>query len=1458
MTRLIIVDQSLKDFLGHYAEYTLSVAAEAAKSVPVIVLANRKQTIATPVGIEIVPSFRFSLAQPQRTRPPPGYDAAVSFPGWSFLAELRRGLERVNATAADHLFIHSISFAEIEDLLTLALTADRRRLPVLHIVFRRDLDEINGNARRRFAAYVRAFAHLGLWPDRARFYSDTEALGRQYAEAAQTPFETLPIPFNQEALETALGQRADRAADRPLVLGYLGDARLEKGYHLLPNLAHRLLQSHLLAGKARLRIQSNYNLPNGEPGIAEARDALEHYGSDLVELLCEPDDQGEYYRRLAEIDVVLLPYLAGPYRRRSSGIFAQAVAAGKVVVLPSETQMAAEARHADGAGCVFYDRPEELHAAVLRALDRYDSLARAAAGARTEWCARNSVRALVDKLLRSDPGFQPETLARYRKPLVLHVIDGEAVGQRTGVAAVQEAQRRFLEMAGCRVAAVQLVDACPSEADLTAWIGRAYEYWLSTGAGFCWLAYYLRPPKAAPAAAAKLQNAELYSVPETLEGVVASRAVDLVWTNGAMTAPFLDLLGLPGRVPIVCQAAAIPGTRYAPERGERVGDGELDGELAALDRMDLVVTAGVADRRLISGTLGAERVVAAIPPVVAEPLALEDMAGARNLAELVASARGDLAPSEALAAASGIDLLFVSSGHSSGAASLDWFLDQVYGPQLASRGVTLLLAGSLSATAWGAERQRRFPATMFLAGRVTTLRPLYAAAKIVILPIIKDAALNIKTLEALSYGKPIVATSLALRGISTIGEPPLTFDDPAAFAARILELLGEVALRREEALHNWQAAAGLRDVAGYYRSLSQGLERLLGHALQIADAPARDFEFVEWGDEDTRLLNRFARAVVERSASVAELVEPTADRLAHPGMAERLSRILTSLAARRDAAILRAQPQILSSLPEAGGESAADCIRSLYLHAFLPAGLRRGNPWLLAGCQHLGDVFQACGVGSGGDDRQRVPAPGIDVAVLLPERKGHPQRAVREAFTAFYDDCFRRYLLPVGATLTVIGEAGFPARYPGVFQTGPVADPSPILAAARIVCAPWSEAAVLDPAVFKTMLRALAAGKPLAASRASLWFLEAADRDRLAFATADECGRILLDLLSDPDARLAAAARTAGLAQRMLAGRPEWDGQQEEAPQAARLAASDIRFAEWSEWTAWCGRIIRKIAHAIPITPDELANLEIELADPLVLPVWREMIEAVFVRADAPLRRFPTGPLASHPKSPLPDIRNEEDFLFECRSWFPPKQAASCGPDSRFAATGAPNGSAADHAEAAPAPAFEDRLYAQPFAIDLARPIPGFGWYPLENSQTGVRFRWTGPDPKFTLDLPLSARHAYRIEMTMAPVRPRVFDGFAVTLNDATVSFDCRRDGNTIRLAFEIPRSAMPGTSGLCRIVFRHDTVVSPAEDGNSSDARRLGFAVRSISLAPLCEAAAETGEPERRAGAASDRQSNA
>lgn len=52
-----------------------------------------------------------------------------------------------------------------------------------------------------------------------------------------------------------------------------------------------------------------------------------------------------------------------------------------------------------------------------------------------------------------------------------------------------------------------------------------------------------------------------------------------------------------------------------------------------------------------------------------------------------------------------------------------------------------------------------------IGGRVEDLKPYYAAADVVILPIFRGAGMCTKTVEALFYKKPIIGTRLALRGL---------------------------------------------------------------------------------------------------------------------------------------------------------------------------------------------------------------------------------------------------------------------------------------------------------------------------------------------------------------------------------------------------------------------------------------------------------------------------------------------------------------------------------------------------------------------------------------------------------------------------------------------------------------------------------------------------------------------
>lgn len=133
----------------------------------------------------------------------------------------------------------------------------------------------------------------------------------------------------------------------------------------------------------------------------------------------------------------------------------------------------------------------------------------------------------------------------------------------------------------------------------------------------------------------------------------------------------------------------------------------------------------------------------------------------------------------------GDDIVIVSSNNSANVESLIWFLREV-APKV--EGIEIKIAGNVDKGARdrdGAlyERYKRW----FL-GRVDDPGAIYARARLALLPTIDGHGLSIKTVEAMASGLPLVATSLALRGMGDAA-PTLAgvviADLPEAFAAAL-------------------------------------------------------------------------------------------------------------------------------------------------------------------------------------------------------------------------------------------------------------------------------------------------------------------------------------------------------------------------------------------------------------------------------------------------------------------------------------------------------------------------------------------------------------------------------------------------------------------------------------------------------------------------------------------------
>jgi len=421
--KLAIVDHALVDLNGHHYEYDGALAAAGrARGWAVTVLSNRAYRGPTD-AYEILPWFGqgyYDLTSGGRVRRL-AYRALSALPAWlarplqdgvrllwnlrhrrrkalddSFGRDFLAACARLELGPDDHALIHTIGVDEL-DALAGILTRTDRPWPWIHVQLVRRIEEFGaGRPLQRRPAAVLARLLSGPAAGRIRLYSDTAELAEAYGVLTGRPVGVLPIAFRHDLIEAALAAAPARDPAAPITIGYLGNARLEKGFQHLPDLIEQLTGRFGWAGKVRFHIQSPFNIPDGEPGIGIARGRLGDFPADLVRLEDQVLTTERYYRMLAGIDVLVLPYDGVRYDIRSSGILVQARVAGKPIVAPEGSWIARQAPAPAGEA---FRGPGDLAAALDRLLRRYEAARTAAAADALVWRAEQSPARYLDRLL---------------------------------------------------------------------------------------------------------------------------------------------------------------------------------------------------------------------------------------------------------------------------------------------------------------------------------------------------------------------------------------------------------------------------------------------------------------------------------------------------------------------------------------------------------------------------------------------------------------------------------------------------------------------------------------------------------------------------------------------------------------------------------------------------------------------------------------------------------------------------------------------------------------------------------------------------------------------------------------------------------------------------------------------------------------------------------------------------
>jgi glycosyltransferase involved in cell wall biosynthesis len=371
---VVIVDPCIREMFGHYVTYASACRdALATLGLRTSCWAHRAVTPSVTLALDARPTFAHDCWHEFNRIPKLRFLVDPPLAARAFLRDARAAARTLSTEPV--LFAPTVDHRQLLAWARWLRSARGPRRAVL--MLRYSFANPSGEGWVRAATWVRlALRILNDAPDdRVRLISDSARLAEEYVALGARHVDVVPIPH------TTVVRGRRRTPGTPARLVMLGDARTEKGFAVLGDAISRL-RAQGRATEAEFVIQANIQ----EPAYSELKRVRERMrtlpGVTLVERALSST---EYDSLLASSDLVLLPYDRGVYRARTSGPFAEALAAGIPVVCSSDTWMSDQlATYGGGEQCRSGD-PSSLADAIERAVQRLPALTAQARGARDAW-----------------------------------------------------------------------------------------------------------------------------------------------------------------------------------------------------------------------------------------------------------------------------------------------------------------------------------------------------------------------------------------------------------------------------------------------------------------------------------------------------------------------------------------------------------------------------------------------------------------------------------------------------------------------------------------------------------------------------------------------------------------------------------------------------------------------------------------------------------------------------------------------------------------------------------------------------------------------------------------------------------------------------------------------------------------------------------------------------------------
>jgi hypothetical protein len=218
-------------------------------------------------------------------------------------------------------FIHSLSENEfLETLMYLYNNNNNNNNNKFYLVYRRDPIFLK-----------KYFLILNKVIDNDRIYllTDSFKIKKYLEKEIKKKICLINIPVN---INYKKKKRSTNKKKKKFIISYLGDARLEKGFFSIPSYIKKLN----LNKRYQFIVQANsngYNLDLYNETVSILKKIKN------VKLLERQLDENQYLKVLFESDIIFLPYKSEFYEYRTSSIFYEGIYAEKIVIVTPDTWM---------------------------------------------------------------------------------------------------------------------------------------------------------------------------------------------------------------------------------------------------------------------------------------------------------------------------------------------------------------------------------------------------------------------------------------------------------------------------------------------------------------------------------------------------------------------------------------------------------------------------------------------------------------------------------------------------------------------------------------------------------------------------------------------------------------------------------------------------------------------------------------------------------------------------------------------------------------------------------------------------------------------------------------------------------------------------------------------------------------------------------------------------------------